>query len=170
MQHLALAGHVAGQEHRQLSDLHRVRIEGRHAAGIERQAEHLEPQALDHRHAPDARQHLVDQDLVLAGAHAQLAVRVGQRRRCPEMDGELLAHQLDRAAVDLGIGDAGDALDLVEAADRDTHAGQALAEFEADGAHADDGHAGGQVLEFEDLVGGDHALAELAPRRGQDRS
>lgn len=146
-----------------------MRVERRHAAGIEWQPQHLEPEALDHRHPSDARQYLVDQDLVFAGAHAQLAVCIGNRRRRPEVDGELAAHQFDRAAVDLGVGDAGDAFDLVKAADRNTHARQALAEFEADGAHADDGHALGQILEFENFVCGDHPLAELSPGRGQDR-
>ena len=43
-------------------------------------------------------------------AHAQLAAGVGQRRGRPEVDWKLAAHQFDRAAVDLGVGDAGSLL------------------------------------------------------------
>lgn len=86
------------------------------------------------------------------------------------MDGELLAEQLDGGLVDLRILSPGDPVDRIEPGDLHTHPGQALPNLQTDGPEPDHRHGGRQILELEDVVGGDDAVAERLPRLGHQGS
>ena len=60
--------------------------------------------------------------------------------------------------------------ELVEAGDRNADPVQALAQLQADGPQPDDRHGLGQVRQLEDPIGGDDALAQGLPGRGDQGS
>lgn len=159
---------VAGDEHRQVGDPHRLRFERRHAVRVEGHAERLEAQAVHGRAAADGDQHAVDAHFDAAGAQRDPCARLGQLDVGAGVDRELARENGARDTGHPVVGQLREVRAVPERADFDAEPSQCLRHLDADGAESDDAHARGQARLLEEVVGRQHAFAERPPRRRYD--
>jgi hypothetical protein len=160
------AGGVAGEVHRGAPDPQGLGIVDGHAVIAHGHAEPVQPQPLQVGPPAEGQEQLLHHDVALAGAHPKAAVAALHLRLVPQPERKLALEDVHRGAVHGRVLDAREALAVVDAGDGDTEAMQRLADLQADGAEADDGHRRRQLFLLEDLVHGEDAVGELgAPGR-----
>ncbi len=171
VQQRAATGHVTGDEHRQITDLHGVRIEYRNALGVQRGAQGFQTELVEIGPAPEAGEHAFHLDALRARAHPEQPVAaVAEFGRVTQPQRQFLADDVHCRRGDFRVAQPTDALQLVDADHLEAHALERLADLQTDYAEADHRHGFRQVFEVEELVRSNDAIAERRPGRGQDRA
>ncbi len=153
VQHGAIAVDVAGNEDRQVGDLHGLPIERRHAAIIQIDPQSVECEVFQVRRPSDTDQELVDEGAFAVPRDPQQASVFLDLRRRPQVHGKITANEFAGQAIDLRILEAANAGKRIETDDIDAHPAQGLPQLEADRAQPENGDLLGELRLLKDRGG-----------------
>ena len=154
---------VARQKHGQVTDLLGLRVDGGHAAFVQRHAQGFQSQVFDVGHAAHGGDDLVHHHAVGAAADLDAARHLAQLGRGAGVQQHFLLEQGGQLGVEGGVFQAGQVGTGGEGGHLNAQAGQRLRNLHANHSHADHGHARAQRGLLEQGVGGEDAVAKGQP-------
>ena len=154
---------VARQKHGQVTDLLGLRVDGGHAALVQRHAQGFQSQVFDVGHAAHGGDDLVHHHAVGAAADLDAAGHFAQLGRGAGVQQHFFFEQGGQLGVEGGVFQAGQVGAGGEGGHLNAQAGQRLRNLHANHSHADHGHARAQRGLLEQGVGGEDAVAKGQP-------
>ena len=161
---------VADEEHRQVGNLARVRVERRQSAFVERNAQRLQTQSLDIGNAAIGDQHLVDDEAFVTTDHFDTVLVRGEAGAFADVNLEVLFKLAPQRVQHIGIAQSGSRFARHKGRDFDAEARECLRHFHAYRTQTQHGHARRKRGLLEQAVGGQHPVAHGVPSGVETRA
>jgi hypothetical protein len=159
---------VADQEHGELADLHRRRIDLGLAVLVERHSKRVESEAVDIRAAPERDEDAIGHHRHVACRDANAAPFAGRVGFVTQMDAKLSAEDLEKGLLYALVAQPGDCRLGIERGHRAAEARERLSDLDPHRAQPHDGQALGERRLLEEGVRREQSIGERVPLLGHD--